>query len=258
MDHLGAAIGRCWPLAFSGCGRAAGHERVQHRGTDALPVDAPARFGGAGAAGVRIAQSPAGKPGADKLHLTLKPFDRNFKLLLLTLVVFTLGNSSDFFLLVQAGKLGVPTVLCRCSGRFPRGQEFEQPAFRPDRRPPRPPPVPLPGLVGVRGGLPRFRFRQRNLARLALFLSYALFYGLTEPAEKTLVANLAGRERKGLAYGWDNSPSASPPGRPTWSSRAVPVRGDSRRLRFGAVLALAAVVLLVGVKNRQPQVGYAR
>ena len=36
------------------------------------------------------------------------------------------------------------------------------------------------------------------------FLSYAVFYGLTEPAEKTLVVNLAGGERKGLAFGWFN------------------------------------------------------
>jgi MFS family permease len=37
-----------------------------------------------------------------------------------------------------------------------------------------------------------------------LFLSYALFYGLTEPAEKTLVAALVGPQRKGLAFGWFN------------------------------------------------------
>lgn len=52
--------------------------------------------------------SDTGKP-KEKLHLTLKPFDRNFKLYLLTLALFTLGNSSDTFLLVRAGELGVPT-----------------------------------------------------------------------------------------------------------------------------------------------------
>jgi predicted MFS family arabinose efflux permease len=34
------------------------------------------------------------------------------------------------------------------------------------------------------------------------FLCYAVFYALTESAEKTLVVQLAGNERKGLAYGW--------------------------------------------------------
>ena len=38
----------------------------------------------------------------------------------------------------------------------------------------------------------------------AFFLVYAVFYALTEPAEKTLVANLVGPERKGLAFGWYN------------------------------------------------------
>jgi MFS family permease len=32
----------------------------------------------------------------------------------------------------------------------------------------------------------------------------ALFYAVTEPAEKTLVANLVRNEGKGLAYGWFN------------------------------------------------------
>ena len=36
----------------------------------------------------------------------------------------------------------------------------------------------------------------------ALFPAYGVFYALTEPAEKTLVANLVGPERKGLAFGW--------------------------------------------------------
>ena len=31
------------------------------------------------------------------------------------------------------------------------------------------------------------------------------FYALTEPSEKALVANLAGKEDRGLAYGWYNA-----------------------------------------------------
>ena len=38
-----------------------------------------------------------------------------------------------------------------------------------------------------------------------LFIGYALFYAFTEPAEKTLVANLVGSEQRGLAYGWFNA-----------------------------------------------------
>ena len=55
-----------------------------------------------------LRETPATEPPKERLHLTLKPFDRNFRLYLLALVVFTLGNSSDAFLLVRAGELGVP------------------------------------------------------------------------------------------------------------------------------------------------------
>ena len=38
----------------------------------------------------------------------------------------------------------------------------------------------------------------------ALFLLYAVYYALTEPSEKTMVAQLVGSEWAGLAYGWFN------------------------------------------------------
>ena len=47
----------------------------------------------------------------ERIRWTLQPFDSRFRLYLLALVVFTLGNSSDAFLLVRASELGVPTVL---------------------------------------------------------------------------------------------------------------------------------------------------
>jgi MFS family permease len=37
-----------------------------------------------------------------------------------------------------------------------------------------------------------------------LLPAYGLFFALTEPAEKALVAQLAGSDRKGLAFGWYN------------------------------------------------------
>ena len=38
-----------------------------------------------------------------------------------------------------------------------------------------------------------------------LFAGYAAFYAFTEPAEKTLVANLVGPDQRGSAYGWFNA-----------------------------------------------------
>ena len=61
--------------------------------------------------GFGLRETPATGPPKERLYLTLTPFDRNFRLYLLALVVFTLGNSSDAFLLVRVGELGVPTVM---------------------------------------------------------------------------------------------------------------------------------------------------
>ena len=86
----------------------------------------------------------------------------------------------------------------------------------------------------------------------ALFLGYALFYGLTEPAEKTLVANLVGSERKGLAYGWYNFAI----GIATLPASLIfgvlyEFLGALVAFGWGAALALVAAVLLVGVKERR-------
>src|SRR5206468_3583034 len=141
----------------------------------------------------------------ERVSLTLAPFGRDFRLLLLALVVFTLGNSSDAFLLVRAGELGVPTAMLpalwcafhvvKSTGNLLLGRAV-------DRFGPRP--FLFVGWLLYAGVYMAFAFAKAAWEAWTYFLAYALFYGLTEPAEKTLVANLAGAERKGLAYGWYN------------------------------------------------------
>jgi MFS family permease len=84
----------------------------------------------------------------------------------------------------------------------------------------------------------------------AFFLVYAVFYGLTEPAEKTLVAKLVGREHKGLAYGWYNFAI----GIATLPSSLIfgalyQVFGALVAFAWGAALAIVAVLLLTGVRD---------
>jgi MFS family permease len=88
--------------------------------------------------------------------------------------------------------------------------------------------------------------------RRAFFLAYALFYGLTEPAEKTLVADLVGSERKGLAFGWYNFAIgiATLPASLIFGA-LYQVYGALAAFGCGAALALVAVVLLVGVKGQR-------
>ena len=100
-----------------------------------------------------LRETPAAQPPKEPLRLTLQPFDRNFRLYLLALVVFTLGNSSDAFLLVRAGELGVPTALLPllwCA--FHVVKSIEQPAPGPGGGPLRPPAVPLPRLAASTPG----------------------------------------------------------------------------------------------------------
>lgn len=180
----------------------------------------------------------------------LKPFDRNFRLYLLALVVFTLGNSSDAFLLVRAHELGVPTArlpllwfafhLVKSGGNLLAGGIV-------DRAGPRPPLFLgwlLYAVVYV-----AFALATAAWHAWTCFLVYAIFYALTEPAEKTLVVNLVGAERKGLAFGWYNFAigiAALP------SSLIFGVlyesSGPLAAFGWGAGLALVAVVLLLGVR----------
>ena len=82
-----------------------------------------------------------------------------------------------------------------------------------------------------------------------MFLGYAVFYALTEPVEKTLVANLAGDDRRGLAYGRFNCAV----GIATLPASLIfgwlyEVHGALAAFGFGAALALLAAMLLLGVR----------
>lgn len=198
-----------------------------------------------------LRETPATEQPQERLHLTLKPFDRRFRIYLFALVVFTLGNSSDAFLLVRAGELGVPTVMLpvlwcvfhgvKSSSNLLLGRAV-------DRFGPRP--FIFLGWFVYAGVYLAFGLATTAWEAWAFFLAYALFYGLTEPAEKTLVANLVGSERKGLAYGWYNFAI----GVATLPSSLIfgaiyQVYGALAAFGWGAALALIAVAVLLAVRG---------
>jgi MFS family permease len=136
---------------------------------------------------------------------SLTPFSWSFRLYLLALVVYTLGNSSDAFLLVRAGELGVPTYalpLLWCAFHVVKSTTNLLAGRAVDRFGPRP----LLFLGWLLYAAVYFAFAAAASAWQVwlLFLAYGMFYSLTEPAEKTLVTLLAGTENKGLAFGWFN------------------------------------------------------
>jgi MFS family permease len=178
--------------------------------------------------------------------LTLRPFGRGFRIYLLALVVFTLGNSSDAFLLVRAGELGVATWLLpilwcvfhvvKSAGNMLGGRLADRWGSRP---------MILGGWIYYAGIYLAFAMASSAWQVWALFIAYAIFYALTEPAEKALVANLVGEEHRGLAYGWYNCAMgiATLPASLIFGA-LYQTYGPLAAFGSGAVLAAIAAILL--------------
>lgn len=197
MDHLGAAVGPILATLFLLTWPRQLRTLFLLTLIPGLAVVALLIFG--------LREKFVEQPPQERLHLTLKPFDRNFRVYLLSLVIFTLGNSSDAFLLVRAGELGVPTALLpllwcafhlvKSSGSLLAGRAVDK--FGPR-------PLILVGWLIYAVIYMAFALIETAWLVWVAFLVYGVFYALTEPAEKTLVATLVGAERKGLAFGWFN------------------------------------------------------
>jgi MFS family permease len=195
-------------------------------------------------------QPVASQPEAP-IQLSLRPFDRNFRMYLLALVVFTLGNASDAFLLVRAGELGVPTAmlpLLWCAFHLVKsvGNLLAGPAV--DRLGPLP--LIFMGWLMYAAVYLAFGFANAAWQAWVIFLAYGTFYALTEPAEKTLVTQLVGVERKGLGFGWFNFaigiaalPSSLLFG---WLYQQF---GAAVAFTSGALLAALAALLLIGIRS---------
>jgi MFS family permease len=247
MDHLGAAVGPilaalfllAWP----------GQLRLLFLLTliPGIAVVCLLVFG--------LRETPVMSETKERLRLTLKPFDRNFKVYLLALVIFTLGNSSDAFLLVRAGELGVPTAflpllwcgfhIVKSSGNLLAGRLV-------DKLGPRP--LIFVGWLMYAAVYVAFGLANVAWQIWALFLAYGVYFALTEPAEKTLVTMLVGVERKGLAFGWFNFaigiaalPSSLIFG---WLYQQF---GSLVAFGWGAGLALLAAILLLGVQPEKTE-----
>jgi MFS family permease len=122
---------------------------------------------------------------------------------LLILLVFTLGNSSDTFLLLKAGKSGIGMAqvtllwtffhLVKMSASLPFGALSDRIGRKG---------VIIAGWLVYAGAYLGFAHAVSTLQIWGLFALYGLFYGLTEGVEKALLADIAGPEERGAAYGW--------------------------------------------------------
>lgn len=195
MDHLGAAIGPLLAAAFLILWP--GELRLLFLLTlfPGLAVVALLWWG------LKEPENPSPPPLAERL--ALRAIDGNFRLYLVSVVVFTLGNSSDAFLLVRAGELGVPPAMLpllwcvfhvvKSVGNVLAGRAVDVIGARP---------MIFMGWTVYAAIYLAFAVAAAVWHVWGLFLLYGLFYALTEPAEKTLVTQLVGYEKKGAAFGW--------------------------------------------------------
>ncbi|HEX3871485.1 MAG TPA: MFS transporter [Pirellulales bacterium] len=200
MDHFGAAVG---PLAASGFLLLAGPSGEALRWLfvltliPGLAVLVLLWFG--------LEEKPQTAKAARPFTLSLRPFDANFRVYLLAMFVFTLGNSSDAFLLVRAGALGVSEIalpmlwlalhVVKSLGSLATGATVNRVGARR---------MIFLGWTIYAAVYMGFGLATKTWHAWALFLVYGMYYALTEPIEKKLVADLVPSENKGLAYGWYN------------------------------------------------------
>ncbi len=175
------------------------------------------------------------------------PLPARLKSYLAIVLLFSLGNSSDAFLLLRARELGVATALIPVlwtvlnltkvvsawlggdlSDRVPRARLI------------------LIGWIVYAATYLVLGVATESWQAWAIFVVYGAYYGLTEPAEKALVRDIAPAEIRGRAFGYYNlvvGVTALPAGLLTgWLWKAY---GHQVALGSGAAIAAVSGILLV-------------
>jgi MFS family permease len=134
-----------------------------------------------------------------------QPMPKAFWGYLGVVLLFTLGNSTDAFLLLRASQLGVPLALVpilwaslhvvKTLGGTPGGALSDRVGRAP---------TVIAGWVIFALVYFGFAFATVQWHAWALFGVYGLYFALTEGAERALVADFAPVARRGTAFGWFN------------------------------------------------------
>lgn len=194
---------------------------------------------------------PALRPS---LGLQWKSWNKKFKYFLLIISLFTLGNSSDAFLLLRAKDLGVGTAfipilwflfhLSKTAFSIPGGSLSDRIGRRK---------VMILAWTTYALAYLGFAFASKAYHIWFLFLIYGYYYGLAEGTERAWVADLVEESKRGTAYGAYHFcigmaalPASLIMGL-IW--KAIGVKWA---FSFGAALALIAA-FLASILMRQPQ-----
>ena len=134
-----------------------------------------------------------------------QPLGSSFWKYLVVLLLFTLGGSTDAFLLLRASQLGVAAAmipllwaahsLVKSVTNTPGGMLSDKLGRKP---------LIVTGWIVYAIVYLLFGRATSAWQMWALFLAYGLYFGLTEGAEKALVTDLVPASKRGTAFGWYN------------------------------------------------------
>ncbi len=130
---------------------------------------------------------------------------RDFGWLVGAVLVFTLGNSSDAFLLMSLSQAGVPAAwiavlwslhhVIKMASCYVGGAVADAVGFRR---------LVTAGWILYAAIYLGFGLARSGPALIALFLAYGLYFGLTEPVEKAWVSRIVPETWRGTAFGYYN------------------------------------------------------
>ena len=137
------------------------------------------------------------------LPTSTRRLPRAFWLALIVFLLFTLANSTDAFLLLRAREAGVPLWQLPLLWGFFNGAKAAAgvPGGALADRIGRLPTVAI-GWAVYAAAYAGFAYLATPLATWGLFAFYALFFALTEGAERALIADLVPEEARGRAFGF--------------------------------------------------------
>jgi len=193
-------------------------------------------------------------PGSFNFRAAWAEMPAGFRKYLAIILVFTLGNSTDAFLLLRAQQLGVPIVLLptiwvalhvvKMGFSVPGGILSDRIGRKK---------VIVAGWIVyalVYGG---FAFAAVQWHAWALFMVYGIYFGLTEGVEKALVADFAPAHLRGSSFGLYHL---------IVGIGALPASllfglvwqrfGSAAAFGMGAGLAMLASVMLIGLAVKKP------
>lgn len=252
MDHAGAVIGPLCAAGLLALGVELGGVFLAAAAPAALvmivlvvAVDEPSR---PPVAPVAAPASTAPSPTAP-----LVPLGRGVRRLVVAAVVFTLGNSTDAFLLLRLGQAGLgPQAVAllwsvhhvvKMAAAYAGGRASDRWSRRP---------LLATAWLLYAAVYALFALLSSPAGLVATFLAYGVTLGLAAPVEKAWLCDLVPRERRGAAFGWlagATGLAALPASLlfgALWRWRGAPTA-----FAVGAGLAALAALLLCRVRARE-------